>query len=312
VTLTIPGKYGVLLTNFLALFVSWTGVQVWNIFCYFIHILQSSSEAQDIFHYQKQVLLRTSLSDYSFFWRIVKAAWGQNPARRKKTLQRSTPLAVLALFHAALFATAGIFSSKVTNTNSEALVRSNSGSCGQPDYQDLDILTAEAESVIKANALYIIGNWALERSRDYASSCYNLAGFNYTAAACDSYLQPRLQSIVSLTDPCPFQSGCTAPAITVRSGNLDSDRDVGVNAPPSGRIQFEKILSCAPLDADSYATNWTASGPNKLFPWDPDNLPDASYKYYYFGNQTFYGINTDYTFVEGNFTAAVSPAYTTE
>lgn len=310
--MTIPGKYGVLLTNFLALFVSWTGIQVWNIFCYCIHIAQSSSDSRDIFHYQRQALLRNGLSEFSLFWRIFKVAWGQAIPRRKQTLRRSTPVAIFALFHAALFATAGIFSSKVTNTNSEALVRSTSGSCGQPDFQDLDILTAEADLVTKANALYIIGNWALERSRDYANSCYNLAGFNYTAAACDSYIQPRLQSIVNLTDACPFKEGCIAPAITVRSGYLDSDLDVGVNAQPSQRIQFEKILTCAPLDADSYASNWTTTAPPKLFPWDPDDLPDAYYKYYYFGNQTFYGINTDYTFVEGNFTAAISSAYTTE
>lgn len=311
-TLTIPAQYGVLLTNFITLFISWTGLQVWSIFCYCIHLAQSTTESQDVFHYQKQALLHNGLTDIAFFWKLIKVSWIQSTTRRLGTFRRSALLASLALGHAVSFAAAGIFSSRVTETNSEALVRSPSGGCGQPDFNVLNFLQADNDTLAKANAMYIISNWAFERSRDYANSCYN-AGMNFTAASCDAYIRPRLQSYVNRNDSCPFQDdSCITPAITISTGYIDSDYHVGLNAPASERVQFEKKLTCAPLNITKFSTDWISPGPMKLFPWDADNVAGASYKFYHFGPQVIFGMVENYTFAEGNFTAAVTRAYSTE
>jgi len=159
---------------------------------------------------------------------------------------------------------------------------------------------SDNDMIARANALYIFSNWAFERSRDHATGCYN-SGNNFTAAACDSYILQRPMSTVNTSDICPFLEGCITPAITISSGIIDSKDYVGMNAPLDNRIQYEKKLSCAVLEADKYATDFPSPGPTKIFPWDPDNIADANYKVYNFGEQKIFQIKRNFTLAEGSF-----------
>ena len=78
------------------------------------------------------------------------------------------------------------------------------------------------------------------------------------------------------------------------------------------RVMPLSSQDCVQLRGEMKLVHSRKDASPKVFPWDPDNLSGASYKFYNFGNQTIFGLNEGYTFAEGNFTAAVSRAYTTE
>src|SRR2546430_2127527 len=51
------------------------------------------------------------------------------------------------------------------------------------------------------------------------------------SSICNSYVTNRIVSKVNKTAPCPFAEGvCMAPAISMDSGHIDSDLNLGITA----------------------------------------------------------------------------------
>ena len=308
-TLTVPASEGMLLTTFLALFVSWVGLEVWSLLSYGLHEWRSTPESRDAFHHQQQVLLRSGLTDWKFLWRIIKMAghWRYS-SQGLSPIRRSTPLAIIALLHAVLIAVASIFSSKVTRTTSEVLVQSSK--CGLPVFSPFNVFALKQEDLPVESALYAISQWSLERSLAYSNACYR--GVGSYPYACNEFVRRYLESKVNRTEECPFPSDvCIMPALSVDTGYIDSDFHLGINAPASDRISFRKRLTCAPINADNYTPGWTTEGLPPVFPWQPDLISGAAYKFYNFGEQIYFGLVQNWSFVEANYTGTIEKTYHT-
>lgn len=308
-TITVPAKYGTLLIAFLAIFVAWTGNQLWNIICYILHQLHSTPDVRDAIHHQQQVLLRAGLSDIAFLWRLIKIPWSWKSGPPQQ-FRQSILMALLAIFHAACIAVAGIFSSRVTSANSEVLVGSTT--CGLPSLAPLHLIALKPEELAQANALSVLSETVYERGRKYARSCYPSRS-KADDSTCSMFTQQWLEASVNRSDACPFQDICDTAAITLDSGLIDSDFHLGINAAPSDRIQLRKVLSCASVPVEQlYSSNWTTDSPPPIFPWDPDSGgPGVSFKYYYLGPQVYYGLfKRNFTFVEANYSGSWRKAYT--
>jgi hypothetical protein len=139
--------------------------------------------------------------------------------------------------------------------------------------EDLDIF----------NSQVLLGRFSLMKSISYVRTCYNAdtAG----AADCSHFVRQNLMgenSSVEYKAACPFGGdACLTDAVRYDSGLINSNEDVGINAPLKESVSFRRVTTCAPIRIDNYATEWQR------------NLPEAyggkrtntttSVKFYEFG-----------------------------
>jgi hypothetical protein len=112
---------------------------------------------------------------------------------------------------------------------------------------------------------------------------------------------------------CPFMNeSCLTRSIQMDSGYLDSNDDLGINAPNKDRIQFRRITTCAVLAAEEkYSSSWTP-GDNVPrfypFPTDPTTAGAGSqYKIFYLGSSVSGDIQRNFTFIVANFSSPANP-----
>lgn len=160
-----------------------------------------------------------------------------------------------------MFAAAGLFSSQIASTKAgQALVVSTA--CGYPK-QMADIRTATALNLTANetdvfNAQVSLGRITLLKSASYVRSCYN--DDSTEEVDCAHFVKRVLQGAQASVDvqaPCPFGSdACKTKAYRVDSGLVDSNKDIGLNAPTKDSVLFRRVTSCAPIHADRYVTIW--------------------------------------------------------
>ena len=295
------------MTTFLAVFITWVGLEIWSLLSYALHEYRSTPESQDALHYQQQVLLRSGLTDWKFLWRIIMTTsqW-RSSVRGLSSFRRSAPLATVALLHAILIAVASIFSSKIASTTGQVLVRSSK--CGGPALSPFSALTLKQEDLPTESASYVMFQWITERSLSYSNACYG--GVSSSGYSCNEFVRQHLDINVSNAVDCPFPSNvCITPAFSVETGYIDSDYHLGINAPASNRIGFRKKLTCASVNADDYTPGWTTEGPPQILPSDPDLISGAAYKFYNFGKQVVPGLQRNWSFVEANYSGSSEKTY---
>jgi len=212
----------VLLTTFLAVFVSWVGLEIWSLLSYGFHEWRSTPESQDALHHQQQVLLRSGIPDWKFLWRIIMMTTGhwRSGGRGLSSVWRSAPLAIVALLHAISIAVASIFLSKIVSTTGQVLVQPSN--CGAPTLSPFNALTIDPEGLPTADALFIMYRWLAGRSLSYSNTCYR--GVSSSAHSCNEFVRQHLDFNVNSTEDCPFPSNvCVTPAFSVDTGYIDSD-----------------------------------------------------------------------------------------
>lgn len=161
---------------------------------------------------------------------------------------------MIALLHAVLVAMATIFSSRVTSTTAEVLVKLSK--CGLAVFSPFNSLTLTEADMPAENALYVIAQMTIERSLAYTTTCYRNA--SSTVYTCNEFVRRHLESTANATEECPFSDIVyITPALSVDTGYLDSDFHLGINALVSDRISFRKKLTCASVNADNYTLGWT-------------------------------------------------------
>jgi hypothetical protein len=143
--------------------------------------------------------------------------------------------------------------------------------------------------------------------------CYSGGPTDSASTGCNSFMQTTLvKTSVNYSDVCPFQDEiCDTAAVTYNSGLLDSDLDLGINAPPENRVGFRRVVSCASIPADSprFSTDWNTTLTPKLFNYEPDTGTNLAFKYYDFGASILFGIKRPYTFWISNATRNTAPSY---
>ncbi|EKG10119.1 hypothetical protein MPH_12719 [Macrophomina phaseolina MS6] len=70
-TITTPRQSGTIFIAILALFVSIVGTHFWNITCFCLHYILSSSKSQDALYHQRQATLRNSATGTSGLWGLL-------------------------------------------------------------------------------------------------------------------------------------------------------------------------------------------------------------------------------------------------
>jgi hypothetical protein len=205
--------------------------------------------------------------------------------RVRAPIKNSLPLLAAAMVHIAFFAAAGLLSSQIASTTvGVGLVRSSV--CGfvkeLPNVRTADSSNLDPNSLLTLNAEILLGRLTLTKSAAYVRACY-ADHESSKSTDCNVYVREHLQGRDASkgNTSCPFGGGaCAGQAMRFDSGVIDSNRDLGINYPRAEGMSMRRITTCAPIDAEKYATNWV------------DNLPEmyaekknttTSVKFYEFG-----------------------------
>jgi hypothetical protein len=141
---------------------------------------------------------------------------------------------------------AGIFSSQLITIGNETLVKE--GTCGY-----LANLPSSDAVTLEAFREYVALNLDAERnaglSLQQVQSCRGITFA--TDVECDAFIRAvHLINVDNVT--CPFQdaSMCITPdgqAVQVDTGLVDSQLDLGINAPVKDRIKYRHVATCVPI-----------------------------------------------------------------
>ena len=290
-TLTTTSQHGFLLVAFLAMFVRTVGGHFWSLLCFLMHQLKSDPGPQDGLHHQYQLLLRNSQSQSSTLWDLLKlGVYWRSSARH--SFWRTIPLILAAIFHLAIFAAAGLFSSHIASSSDEVLVRSPY--CGIIQFPDT--LNNSKEREQEADS-FISRRTAALWSSGYAQNCYQN---NQTASNCNDFAVPEIQFTYNRTE-CPFSSemclGTDGGALQILTEYINSDAQLGVNSRRKHSVDYRKKTTCAPLRSEGF-TSWDKTGeyldfyygqsvndsgqPDEKWTWSFDSyITDETNKAYY-------------------------------
>lgn len=251
-TLTTTKQYGNLLIAFTALFVTFVASRLWRISCLILHRCYSTAADRSAIHHQRQVILRNSRTAESVLFEILSLFW----TWRKSGIQRVAGLIPLIMFSAcflAAFTAAGGFSSNISSSiGDEVLIRSQN--CGFLITND----TTENRAIRYSRQTALSNSAA-----NYAEQCYHTNESDATTA-CNKYVRSSLLAYtMNITAECPFQNQiCRNPRSTLRldSGYIDSNDDLGLNAPQNQRFAYRYVLHCAPLETENYTSHVEEDG----------------------------------------------------
>jgi hypothetical protein len=242
-TLDVAGANYVL--SALTFLVTIAGASFWNITAFVLHHFLTKKRSPDDVDLQHRVLLRNAPTvGSSIIWLVkIHLAWS---SKKRKGLWLGTLILLLpALLTFLLFSAASILTSRVANKSyAGALAPILPSACGKIQYYN-DTSSA-AMSWTQSKSL----NDTL-RARSYVREFY----FGAMSSASQFSVFPRaiLPYTSSYDASCPFPntSRCSLgedKAFSVTTKLLDSHTDLGINAPPADRIQFQMEMVCSPLD----------------------------------------------------------------
>jgi hypothetical protein len=209
-------------------------------------------------------------------------------------------LLFICVLHIVAFISAAAFSSRVTSRGAnEALIKSSL--CGWPDDHVITNFGNWTSEEIKiADNMFVMAHESYREAATYVRSCYGDVKSSYSSM-CDSYVTTRIESYVEETAPCPFADGtCMTPAISIDSGLLDSDLDLGITATAGNRVQVRKAITCAPIPAEQeYSVgNITVT---------PDLNETSGQVYYYLGRNLAEDTRFTYSVTNMSFLFATEP-----
>ncbi|EAU31405.1 predicted protein [Aspergillus terreus NIH2624] len=238
-TLTLTQRNAGVLTAFLAILVSFSGTMFWSILSFTIHQAYTTdpSQGQDALHAQRQVIIRNKGAGAAA-WALIKLpfAIGHTPSRAK-AMGRSLPLAALAILNILLFGASGLLTSYITKAAGNSVIVLGP-SCGGFEFNATDT----GGSYTSKNLLDTYD------AATYAHQCYqgNASGF-----ACTPHVSQSLPFTTNPNASCPYAADLCAynghSAFQMDTGLLDSAEHFGINAPPSHRIKFRRVATCAPI-----------------------------------------------------------------
>ena len=278
-TFTSTHFAGAVFVSFLTAFITLTGAFCWCIVCYIIHQYRSTQKDKDGHFHQTQATIRNSAQDTNTLVELFKLGYSWR-SKSEKNFKRIARLSLIAIVHFALFHAAAILSSAIYSTTDEVLIRSDYckmfgvGSSGTPQNNAWNM----AE---RATA-----RWALDWSR----TCWNLE--NEKTTECSILAKPNFlgQQEIYYNQPCPFSPemclDSDAGAITIDSGLVNTNKDLGLNSRKGNAINYQRITTCAPLQTQQFS--WTEPGY-----YDGDIMMYYNYGQVINGTD---GIETEYTF----------------
>lgn len=198
---------------------------------------------RDSVWHQRQTVLRNSEDFLSIAGRSI-SIWLAYRRLKPRLTSRVLRTALLAFVTSCLFLVALPFLTAFVmlhEEGNEVLIRSDG--CGLYDTPkgsnatDHELRTEDVTS-----------RW--HTAIQYVDACYAI---DTPSELCDNYFVKR--KLKSNQDPveCPFEKAvCLGekdkPGVRIRTADLDSHTDLGLNAEPGDRIQFNREAKCVPID----------------------------------------------------------------
>lgn len=272
-TLTLSRQDGNLLIAFTAFFISMVAIRFWRIVCFTLHRCYSSPQENDVFHHQRQVVLRNSPNPESGLWSFGQLYWAWYRSASCGLL-RALPGLICAVVSLVAFTVASGFSPRISaGVSDEVLIKSdNSG-----------FVTVFSENVYKNSTTFeTVTAFESQRSSsaaNYARQCYAANSSDAFDCASGYFITSRLPTDIDTQAPCPFAAGiCRSASGNLRldTGYLDSHNHLGINAPPSERILYRQVLQCAPLNTNGFRNDVTS--------YDEATGITMNYTRYYYGS----------------------------
>lgn len=247
-TFTVSSIEGGYIIAFLALYISVAGTQLWLIVRFILHQLNARHKQRNAFLAQQQLVLRNGKGMLYTAWRFFQIGWAWRGLEPYSIL-RSLHFVLLALLLLAAFSLSAIFSSKVSKAaGSSVLIRSTQ--CGI--YQGLDAPPLTDQAAINYNLKSQVASaWT------YAQNCYGIRSDRSSGTQCSIYVRQALNWTTNANASCPFDdSMCIlngTRSLQLDTGLIDSQRDLGINAPPANQIAYRKVTTCAPIYSDQFS-----------------------------------------------------------
>ena len=266
-TLTLSPQSAAVLVAILALFVQMTGSQLWTVIQFIFHQRRATEAPMDALYHQQQAVLRNNTSDLNTLRQLFRLMWAWR-GRSKKSFRRSIHLILWSIAHFVFFGLAGVFSSILVSAGDGALSRSPY--CGVFKQSYLDAINSQPTTGF-VNHLNLDFQAKSEDdtqlSQEYVQACYSSTD---QSSRCSSFPKRQLSFTTNTNSQCPFDAPVCHPQVTAVSydtGFIDSNTDLGLNAPEPDRISYRRVTTCAPLNDQSYITGWrnvssTRGGPN--------------------------------------------------
>ncbi|KUJ21309.1 uncharacterized protein LY89DRAFT_778879 [Mollisia scopiformis] len=252
-TLTTTRRDGNLLIAFTGFLIPFVASRFWSIICLIFHIHYSSVKSKDAIHHQRQILLRNSsspetglLSLFRLFW-----AWRKSEKEDKRHFHL-LPIILIAVCCVSAFTAAGGFSSQIsTAPGDEVLMRGDNCSFLQ---LPTNVLGGNLTSVM--SGVGKLTSQSVNDAANYAQQCYSADSSGILD--CDKFVLPSLPTAVwDNNTGCPFQDDIcrtNTSNLLLDSGYIDSNDDLGINAPEDQRFALRYVLQCAPLVTQGHAT----------------------------------------------------------
>ncbi len=260
----------------MAFFVAFVGTRFWRIVCLGLHYFYSSTVENDGIYHQRQAFLRNAPNPEFALWMLTDIGFSWR-RRAEKVWQRLLPVLVLAFCCLVGFTLASGYSSHIaTFTSSEVLLSGNT--CA--------IISNDVNMSSFANTIGPVVAEEMLAAEIYARQCYSSS--NTGALTCNTFVKTALPPMVVDTNAsCPFDPKvCKSPNgnLFLDSGLLDSHHDFGRNTPPNQRVQYRRLMHCAPLATEGYRVRM----------YDEER-GQSSTVYYYGGQVNVNGSISNYT-----------------
>jgi hypothetical protein len=281
-TITLSSKTAPILTAFLAFFVTVVGACLWRLICFIFHQSSASLKPKDGMHHQHQVIFRNTGSPTAAIRAFLESAFHWRKAARRSFL-RSVPLAVFAIVFSIALAIGSILSSLVAQSsgNHRLVVSDGCGYFGYDNSSSLEVRT-KAMTARDLNDTII--------ASAYSRACYD-GNYKLNKLQCGTYTTPALTRAAVTHASCPFDDSMCLDGLVYQldTGLIDTHKDLGINMPPSGRVGFRKVSTCAPIVQQGFVDNTTSDGTDGM------GLEGDNVRKYNYGGVPLAGIlNTTY------------------
>ncbi|KAK0617621.1 hypothetical protein B0T14DRAFT_273593 [Immersiella caudata] len=300
-TLTVGQPWSDVLVASIALLVAFTGTQIWAIVCFALFRIRQSAAGNFIYHHVQAALRHSCNSPPLFAARLVEILWssfrsrpashgpgvrlmretelddlqmtgqGKQAARhpyyggqpKSKFGQLFFLLALTVAFAVSLTAMSLLSAQVFKASDTTALIVSPY--CGWPAETNVSTLFTTEDNEIQT-MLLVPARAQYQTARAYVRSCYAEAGDGKipgTEKQCNTLVVPKIGSTLTMQSQCPFPGDkvCKADSAVVESQVVDSRDTLGINTPDPDRISARKILTCVPIDADQWASDWLDAEP---------------------------------------------------
>ena len=270
------------------------GSHLWLITCYVVHYCFSSSRPRNGLYHQCQAVLRNSPGPASTLFTLIQLGWIWR--KSASPYSQLPPIILLAILLAVGNALASGFSSRVAISNdagSEVLL---SGSRCALKMNDIPKINFNEYQGLLFSGM----TGALSSAANYVDECHQKD--NAPSRGCKTFMKPNLKPIVDRTIPCPFEDLCYSRNATLRldSGLLDSNDDLGINAPENERFLYRKVTECAPLRTDGFKSSFNVSSDRSYSGYLYGQSSRDNYTYCY-SNDSLYDTNHNLDYLQADY-----------